>query len=117
MSWLEELKVGDAVIIDAGSTAVRLAQYTVDRITKTQFIIGTWRFRRADGDRIGPYTLTSPYVKLLQPTPELYNRIRRDKLIGYITRSKDIMERLPLDMLGTFAAQLQSVTPVGSKAG
>jgi hypothetical protein len=100
MSWLEELKAGDLVAIDSGF-GTRLRAWPVDRLTKTQIIIGTWRFRRRDGAAVGGSW------RLLELRPELKERIRRDKLIDHIQGSGFLMNRLPIDVLEDFSAALK----------
>lgn len=105
-TWLEELEVGSQVIVDHQG---RLRLWKVDRVTKTQIIIGMWRFRRSDGGVVGMSGWSRS--QLLEPRPELIGRIRRDQLIASILNSRALMERLPLEMLEAFALQLQSVKP------
>lgn len=102
MSWLEELKPGDLVAVDAGF-GTRLRAWPVDRLTKTQIVIGTWRFRRRDGGAVGGN------CRLLELRPELRERIRRDKLIHLILLSQREMNRLPIEVLEDFSAALKVV--------
>lgn len=111
MSWLESITEGSQVIVDPGH-GLNLRLYKVDRLTKTQIIIGTWRFRRSDGRGVGSDSWH--FLQLLEPKPPLIERIRRDRLITYITNSKDSLNRLPLEMLDAFALQLKSVADAGT---
>lgn len=52
MNELENLKVGDMVIIKGNITDVKTLS-TIDRVTKTQIIIGYRRFRKSDGQLVG----------------------------------------------------------------
>ncbi len=72
--WLSNLKAGDDVCIDikrrvGGVTSIR----KVDRLTKTQIIVGHTKFRRSDGRQIGVGGWTT--TLMAEPTQE-----RRDEV-------------------------------------
>lgn len=48
---LETVIAGDTLVIDSSRWTLRLA--TVDRVTKTQIIVGDSRFRKRDGRLVG----------------------------------------------------------------
>lgn len=58
MSWLEELKVNDKVIITKFSNYRGAEIAFVDRVTKTQIIANEHRFRKEDGHQVGGYWIT-----------------------------------------------------------
>ena len=67
--WLSNLKVGDYVLLDAtrnlgGAISIR----KVDRLTKTQIIVGHTKFRRSDGRQIGVGGWTTTLI--VEPTQE-----------------------------------------------
>ena len=51
--WLKKLEVGDVVIVGACSSWGHASIGKIDRLTKTQIIIGTSRYRRTDGRIVG----------------------------------------------------------------
>lgn len=53
-AWLESLKAGDEVAVRYGPYGCRFA--TVERVTATQILVESDRFRRADGRQIGGST-------------------------------------------------------------
>lgn len=55
MSWLDELKPGDKVSLSGHRwhNTNRYSFPTVDRVTKTQIIIGTKRYRKSNGSLVG----------------------------------------------------------------
>ena len=88
--WLDNLKVGDKVVIGGGPMAIT----TVGRLTKTLIITkGGTKFRRRDGTSPGEWTTGF----LQEPTQEIVEQIKQgnlaSKLRGYDWRS------LPLEIL------------------
>lgn len=82
--WLEQLKPGDPVVVSSSRSRKYLTK--IDRITKTPLVIkrknfvGEYyevKFRRSDGFAPGD---SWPRERLLEPTPELFEEIRREKL-------------------------------------
>lgn len=51
-SYLAGLKAGDVVIVQSRIDGYR--EHTVDKVTKTQIVIGSAKFRRSDGYEMGP---------------------------------------------------------------
>lgn len=77
----EELKVGDAVIIDGGRHGnERLVK--VERLTKTQIIAHGSKFSRKNGSLIGGGTWCTTMLR--EATPEAKDRILRVRLIDAI---------------------------------
>jgi len=75
--FLNNLKEGDTVVVDHSFGRVRLA--TVDRLTKTQFIVGSYRYSRKDGYRIGQHYGRRDFLR--EPTPTVVEKINRDRAI------------------------------------
>lgn len=67
-AWLEKLKVGDTVFLDVKYARGRYTEETVDKVTRTQFVVGHARFRRDNGWQVGG-NKWDHYV-LREPTPE-----------------------------------------------
>lgn len=67
MTWTpESLAVGDAVVVASGG---RKDVSRVDRVTKTQVIVGVCRFRRADGRGVGDWGVWGQRPYLREATP------------------------------------------------
>ena len=103
--WLDRLQVGDPVII-----AGRLAH--VARLTKTQVIVKSRagsdvRYRRKDGDRVGPNYSYSD--SLMEPTIERRAELRKQQLVSFV-RHHVAWGQLPL-------VTLEAVAELVSKAG
>lgn len=67
------LQVGDQVLDRVGDWNTRWEALTVTKVTPTQFITSSRRFKRTDGYEIGP-----GYRRATLPTPELVARINVD---------------------------------------
>lgn len=93
--WLENLKPGDEVIIETGYSCTSLSAGTVDRVTKTQVIVGSRRFGRACGWLVGRGNRTP--VRLVQPTQECLNRLLRQDALSLVKTTN--WERLPQETL------------------
>jgi hypothetical protein len=80
MSWLENLKIGDKVIVSQhwGNDSISI----VTNITKTQIIISNRKFRKNDGCQIPRDAYTNTYI--LEPTKERIELILRVNLIDHI---------------------------------
>ena len=74
MSWIEDLKEGDIVIISIG--AFRGTPRKVDRITKTMIKIGSYKFKK-DGSVIGDYGYSYPMIE--EATEEAITEIKIDQ--------------------------------------
>lgn len=79
MKELKDLQVGDEVVILKGATKV-LAK--INKITKTQIVIGRDRFNKITGRRITGIGWYNKYI--LIPTPEERAEIYKDMLINRI---------------------------------
>lgn len=80
--WLDGLKVGDDVIVTSGNWSSRNQISTVERITKTLFVLARCRkFRRCDGRAPGGGYY---YARIEEPTRERVQEIRRMKLVDHM---------------------------------
>lgn len=89
--WLASLKVGDEVVIRGRHDSLS----RVTRFTGTQIIASRCRFRKRDGRMVAADCWNSS--SLVQPTPEIRNKIRQVNLarkMGGVTWSL-----MPLDVL------------------
>lgn len=75
--WLANLKAGDEVAIDSGFNGYELLK--VDRLTSTQILCGTRRFRRDSGRMVGGSGYSVPYLK--EVTPSVRERIERNRIL------------------------------------
>lgn len=105
-SWLESLKVGDAVVEEwgYGYKAERLT--TVTKVTKTLVVVATGgRYRRDDGRRVGG----EYHQRLRQDTPERRGRIRAKELADRLSNVQ--WGTRPLAVLERVVAALEDPTP------
>jgi hypothetical protein len=96
LNWLENLKVGDEVFISRGSWGLNWDRKKVERITKSQIIIGSYRFnKRGQLVGSGPWSMTC----LVEITPETEADYRFDMLIR---KAKVLKEKIviPTDEAG-----------------
>lgn len=82
--WLEGIKANDKVIMSRGHGAGTSSVCKVDRVTKTQIVIGSDRFRRKDGRRVGGDGWFS--VRIEECTSEAVEEIKRNALEGAAKR-------------------------------
>jgi len=77
MSELDKIKVGDVVAMSLPGRGWK--KIKVDKITKTQVIIGISKFRKIDGERVGRIDKWqgSQYLRCL--TPEIEEEIEENK--------------------------------------
>jgi len=103
-SWsLESVKAGDVLLISSHfKTDDKLA--TVDRVTKTQVVIGNSRYRISDGRAVG-YGSEWNIPRAMIPTKEQVAAVEfsasKNRLIK-ISQSKDITPKQVHDMLMAF---------------
>ena len=71
--WLAGLNAGDEVAISGSYRTSHYSFGTIDRLTKTQFVVGKRRFRRANGKLVGAHGYGAPY--LVEPTDKLKARM------------------------------------------
>lgn len=75
--WLDNLNVGDKVVIRGGGVTDRWFCSTVARLTKTLiFITANMKFRRRDGRSPSEWATGC----LLEPTPENLERVEQENL-------------------------------------
>lgn len=84
-NWLQNLKAGDTVMRQSTSIGSVATPVKIDRVTATQIIIGSTRFRRSDGHRMGEgNSWYSHWIS--EATPEAIEKanaeLRRRKLIN-----------------------------------
>lgn len=89
--WLAGLKVGDLVIVHISHFAGVGCLTAVRRLTATQIVIGDGaRFRRRDGDEVGPGGYYRRYLE--EPTPERRAVIKHQQIVARLkqVRWKDL---------------------------
>lgn len=79
---LDQLQAGDEVTVFLNYGAVEV--HKIDRVTKTQIVIGGWKFRKKDGFRIGNVGWHTAHIELT--TEEHRSLSRRKKLILEVHR-------------------------------
>ena len=72
---LSDLKPGDTVILRYSTPSILDRCATVDRLTKTQIIVGTRRFRISDGQEIG--CSRWDYYRIVPATPDQIAEVKR----------------------------------------
>ena len=72
---LSSLKPGDTVILRYSTPCIPDRIATVDRLTKTQIIVGTRRFRISDGQEIG--CSRWDYYRIVPATPDQIAEVER----------------------------------------
>jgi hypothetical protein len=94
--WISTLAVGSPVVIERGYGRSFLSVDKVTRVTPTQVVIGSTKFRKSDGKAVGQddsyFTL-----RLVEPTPERLKTVRRNTLAEKLARAK--WGNLPLEVL------------------
>jgi len=85
--WMMSLQPGDRVEIFGGTGGNRIG--TVTRVTPTQLLIGTRRFRRKSGDEVSASKWWRQYLRPLTPATEraIVCREAREFLQRYDWRS------------------------------
>ena len=76
MNELENLKVGDLVVVKGNITDIKTLS-KIDRVTKTLIVIGYRRFRRSDGQLVGRDDWH--YANIRPATDEDIERIKKDR--------------------------------------
>lgn len=76
MNELENLKVGDLVVVKGNITDIKTLS-KIDRVTKTLIIIGYRRFRKSDGRLVGQDGWH--YANIRPATDEDIERINKDR--------------------------------------
>lgn len=103
-NWLEQLKTGDSVIVSGSYTGSLPLVKEVDRITNTQIVIGSTKYRRDSGRQIGGSTWHWSWLQ--EATPEAVKKIkdegRRRKLQYDLRETK--WQRLSLEALEEITA-------------
>jgi hypothetical protein len=79
VEWLDSLNVGDQVVVERGYVYASLKLERVTHTTATQIHVGPYKFRRADGRRMGEQAYDR--VAISQPTPDRLRKIRRDAAV------------------------------------
>ena len=83
---LSSLKVGDEVIL-YGCNSKRIS--TIDKITKTEIVIGNLKFRKSDGMQVG-HSMWSNYSCIAIATKERVEKMERER---YIRNMRNYIER------------------------
>ena len=76
MNEIENLKVGDLVVVKGNITDIKTLS-KIDRVTKTLIVIGYRRFRRSDGQLVGRDDWH--YANIRPATDEDIERINKDR--------------------------------------
>lgn len=84
--WLDSLTADAVVVRSAGYGMRSLQAKRVTRVTPTQVVVGSEKFRREDGRLIGG-TRSMMTVEIVQPTPEILASIRRTRIISELTNA------------------------------
>jgi len=97
MTWLEDLKAGDTVIIDSGVRYIPHSIATVEKVTATQIVLDdNCRYRKSDGRRMGEL---GSWVRkrLLEADPGKVRNIMRRELAAELTNLSGLtLEQLQL---------------------
>ena len=113
LKWIDELKAGDAVVVQRLNWGCPYEKYTVVRLTATQVVMTTShshevRARRKDGFLIGNWSHS--YPRLTQHTVEIAERIAQWDLAAEIGRLKeDELRKLPSATLRAMLALYRGV--------
>lgn len=102
--WLNDLKVGDAVVVSVGHSGEAIR--SIERTTATQFIVDGERYRRNDGRQVGETGFHIPRL-LRRPTAEDRIACRRRLAVKRLVRFADTIQRnndVPLETLEAMAA-------------
>lgn len=102
-NWLAGLKEGDEVALKTGSWGEPVLR-TVGRTTATLIVVDNNKYRRDTGRMVGSRGYT--VARLLEPTAEIRDAIRRAALIAGIERAK--WAALPTDALEQIAAIIEA---------
>lgn len=102
--WLNDLKPGDKAIRCSTGIGVLDTVITVERVTPTQIIVGSDKYRKANGRRLGESQWHSCWLR--QATPERIEKINYSKRHLLLSRKlEDVQWRsLPLPVLEVIAA-------------
>lgn len=95
MSWLQAVKAGDTVLRSQAFTGE--VDVVVDRVTATQIVIGSVRFRRSDGYAIGARGWDR--TRLIEPTPQALEAARRNRMVAALHAMTPRWKTLPTDVL------------------
>lgn len=76
--WLNELKAGDRVVVSTGYGYRREHLSSVTKVTATQIVCGTSRFKRSNGYVVGGDTWNR--ACLVQPTTDVLERVEERQL-------------------------------------
>ena len=103
--WLENLKVGDKVIVDNWGQSIG----TVERVTATLVIVGSCRYRKRDGYQLGGSSYSRGLIR--EPTPERLAAVRHAVLAKRFSKTE--WHKYSLEDLEKVAALLAAfpVTP------
>lgn len=99
MNWLEDLKVGDEVVVSGSFLSYEISRVT--HTTATQIHIGGTKYRRDTGVQMGSVSSWNR-SSLCEPTQELRDKIehkKRASSMGIVT-----WQKLSLDQLRRIAA-------------
>lgn len=93
MEWLNELKIGDAVLVVRNTQSILKS---VDKVTQNFIIVDTFKYRKEDGYRAGDHS-TFYRTHLKQATEEEMNKILLNKRINFLNEFN--FSKLPEKMI------------------
>lgn len=97
--WLELLRPGHTVAVKGFGSYQKPYLVKIDKVTPTQIVAGSSRYRRKDGNQIGAGTYDRKH--LLKTTPEMLDEIERNTLAREVKTAAEsgTIHLLPLDNL------------------
>lgn len=99
---LEDLQPGDEIVVWPAHASDRLRIQKIDRITKTQIVIGNLKFRRDSGRQVGSHDCWH-FFSVSVPTAELRDQARVEKKKARVNNILTLLQRryskLPEDSL------------------
>lgn len=95
-AWLQALKAGDSVVLQRG-IGNGLNVCVVDKVTRTQVVIGGSRFRRDTGREVGGYTWDR--ASIVEPTADRVHKARLQSARSYLSsvRWSEVSDATVLD--------------------
>ena len=105
-NWLEQLKVGDSVIVDGSYRGSSIGK--VEKITKTQIVVNGARFQRKSGFLVGCDSWNRKMLR--QWNEEDAEEIHRKALVRFIRDKPELIEKLPMTTLRAFVREMKGVS-------
>lgn len=86
MSWQQNLKVGDMVVVLCSVASDYVAK--VDRLTATQIVVGKLKFSRTHGRIVGANGGGYHVPLLMEPNAETIERITKERIVQKLRHVK-----------------------------